>query len=66
MLEKYRLTYAILITSDDDTADEDTTVGEDTSDEEVQLLVPSSFSTQTYKKKFKIKKIYNFCLYYKS
>ena len=66
MLETYRLTYAILITSDDDTADEDTTVGEDTSDEEVQLLVPSSFSTQTYKKKFKIKKIYNFCLYYKS
>ena len=56
MLETYRLTYAILITSDDDTADEDTTVGEDTSDEEVQLLVPSSFSTQTYKKKFKIKK----------
>ena len=50
MLETYRLTYAILITSDDDTADEDTTVGEDTSDEEVQLLVPSSFSTRTYKK----------------
>ena len=50
MLETYRLTYAILITSYDDTADEDTTVGEDTSDEEVQLLVPSSFSTRTYKK----------------
>ena len=53
MLETYRLTYAILITSDDDTADEDTTVGEDTSDEEVQLLVPSSFSTQTLKKNSK-------------